>query len=368
MAYLDTAAEGLLLESSRSALLEYLADKSLGSLGRTHMYQIETEAARAAAHLLGTVENNVTFMANATDALNLFGSSIRWTPGDEILITDMEFPSNVVCWLRLRDLGVRVHVIQTRGGRIELDQFVSCLNARTKLVSISQVSYKTGTQIPFMKELAREVYRCGAMFLVDATQALGRVPVTVDGVDFLVASSYKWLLGMHGAGVIYCAPHLLERLLPGAAGWYSVTDLFAPDRFERFSLKMNAGRFAGGMPNFASLYILRDSIQFFNEAGVARIDSDLRPTVKRAREGIASLGYELLTPADEVYASGIISFAHPAPEELGQALLERGVVVWAGDGRVRASIHVYNDETDIDCLIANLRELGALRCSTRLLV
>ena len=69
-----------------------------------------------------------------------------------------------------------------------------------------------------------------------------------------------------------------------------------------------------------------------------------------------------------MYASGIISFAHPAPEELGQALLERGVVVWAGDGRVRASIHVYNDETDIDCLIANLRELGALRCSTRLLV
>ncbi len=79
--------------------------------------------------------------------------------------------------------------------------------------------------------------------------------------------------------------------------------------------------------------------------------------MKQLREGITSLGFKLLTPLDEIYASGIVSFAHDAPEELGRALQERGVIVWAGDGRLRASVHIYNDEGDVDALLTNLHEL-----------
>jgi selenocysteine lyase/cysteine desulfurase len=196
--------------------------------------------------------------------------------------------------------------------------------------------------------------------VVDATQALGRVPVSVEGVDFLVASSYKWLLGVHGVGIVYCAPHLLDELRPGAAGWYSVNDVFAPDRFERFVLKEGAARFMGGMPNFPSIYVLRKSLGFLMQLGIERIDSELRPLVQRAREGIAALGFQLLTPADPASASGIVSFAHDAPEDLGHALSDKGVIVWAGDGRLRASIHIYNDENDIDSLLASLGELEHL--------
>jgi cysteine desulfurase / selenocysteine lyase len=360
VAYLDTAAEGLPLDESRDALLAYFADKSAGSPGRARMFQAENETVQAAAALLGTSGRNVALVGNATDGLNFLGSSIRWRSGDVVLTTDLEFSSNVVCWLRLRDQGVHVEVIQSDRGRVELHQFTSRLRANTRVVSVSQVSYRTGTQFPFLLELSREVHRAGALFVVDATQALGRVPVSVEGVDFLVASSYKWLLGVHGLGVVYCAPHVLDELKPGAAGWYSINDLFASDRFECFSLKHGAARFTGGMPNFPSIYVLRQSLDFLMQLGVERIDLSLKPLVRRAREGIAGLGFQLLTPADPAYASGIVSFAHNAPEELAKALRDAGVIVWAGDGRVRASIHIYNDEDDINALVTSLREMEHL--------
>lgn len=357
VAYLDTAAEGLPLQNSGQALSEYFADKSSGSPGRTRMFQAENETVRSAAALLGTSERNVAFTGNATDALNLLGNSIQWRPGDEILITDLEFSSNVVCWLRLREQGVRVEVIRSDHGAIKLEQFTSRLSSATRLVSVSQVSYKTGTQFPYLLELSREVHRAGALFVVDATQALGRVPVTVEGVDFLVASSYKWLLGVHGLGLVYCAPELLAELTPGAAGWYSITDVFAPDRFERFALQDGASRFTGGMPNFPSLYVMRESLRFLMQAGIERIDEHLKPLIKKLRDGFVSLGLDVLTPSDEAYASGIVSFSHDAPEDVGRALREKGIIVWAGDGRLRASLHLYNDENDVNTLLAGLKEV-----------
>ncbi len=100
------------------------------------------------------------------------------------------------------------------------------MSSRTRLVSVSAVSYKTGTRVPFLAELAGVAHRHGAYFCVDATQALGRVPVPLDGVDFLVSSSYKWLLGTHGLGITYIAPALRERLEPGTAGWFSLDAIF----------------------------------------------------------------------------------------------------------------------------------------------
>jgi cysteine desulfurase / selenocysteine lyase len=189
LAYFDTVAEGLSLQDSEKALSEYFEDKSSGSPVRTRMFQAEKETLSLAATLLGTSAMNVAFSGNATDALNLLGSSIRWRSGDEVLITDLEFPSNLVCWLRLREQGVPVEVIPSDRGVIKLEEFASRLRPTTRLVSVSQVSYKTATQFPYLKQLSEEVHRAGALLVVDATQALGRVPVSLEGVDFLVASS-----------------------------------------------------------------------------------------------------------------------------------------------------------------------------------
>jgi selenocysteine lyase/cysteine desulfurase len=359
--YLDTAAEGLPPASTEAAMLAYLREKSRGTPGRVRLYEQHVETCEAAANLLRTAADNIALLANSSEALNLLANSIDWQPGDEVLISDLEFPSNVVVWLRLRNLGVRLVVIPSRDGIVRLEDWRSRLSSRTRVVSVSQVSYKTGTQLPYLSSLAEEAHSAGALFCVDATQALGRVPVSVQGVDYLVASSYKWLLGTHGLGVVYVAPELLERLHIATAGWYSVESVFHRRRFETFTPRRSAGRLQAGMPDFAAMFALNAGIDYLLSLGVERLDSTLRPLVRRLHEGLGEREIDLLTPAAPEFASGIVSFACEDPEQKAAWLAGQDIIVWGGDGRIRVSLHVYNDMDDVArCLEAIERMPGQL--------
>jgi cysteine desulfurase / selenocysteine lyase len=357
LSYLDTGAEGLPPLSGETALLAYWREKSRGTPGRARLYETHRETEEAAARLLDTSAENVVLLANSSEALNVFANSIDWKAGDEVLISDLEFPSNVLVWLRLKEIGVRVRVIPTEGGVLRLEDWSSRLTHRTRMVSVSQVSYKTGTQIPFMSELAEEAHRVGAIFCVDATQALGRVPVSVKGVDFLVASSYKWLLGSHGLAVVYMSPEMRERLHPRTVGWYSVESLFYPERFESFTPKSSAGQLQAGMPNFPGIFALKAGIDFLLSVGVERLDRELRPVVRALRDGLQDVGLDLLTPAAPEFASGIVSFRCNEPAEIAARMGREGVVVWGGDGRIRVSVHVYNDQNDVDRCLQVIRRV-----------
>src|SRR5690606_36671671 len=127
--------------------------------------------------------------------------------------------------------GVEVIVVPGSGGALNFDEIAEHITPRTRLVSLSLVSYKTGAWLPFVPALAREAHRVGAVLSIDATQALGRLPVSLEGVDYLMSSSFKWLLGPHGLGIIYVSPEFRSRLNPAAVGWYSVENCFTPDRF-----------------------------------------------------------------------------------------------------------------------------------------
>ena len=355
--YLNTAAEGLLSTDTQEALTEYTRAKARGSVNRPKLYEVEAETVGLATEFLGAPDGSVTFLANATEGLNLLANSLAWEEGDEVVITDLEFPSNVITWLRLKEKGVRLEVVEADRGMIRLEDITSRITERTKLVSVSQVSYKSGTQLPYLAELGAETHRAGALFTVDATQALGRVPVGVENVDFLVASSYKWLFTPHGLGITYCAPELLDKLSPATAGWYGVPNIFTPDRFEHFEFKEGAARFAAGMPNFPTIYGLRASLKYLLEIGVSHLDASLAPLVGKMRSGLVDLGLELLTPEEQAYQSGIVAFLHPKAQEIGSALADRDVVVWANDGRVRSAIHLYNDESEVDRYLSSVAEI-----------
>jgi len=355
--YLDTAAEGLPPLTTEAALSAYWQVKRRGTPGRVQLYEEQKQAESAAARLLQTDPDNVVLLANSSEALNLLAHSIEWQPGDEVLICDLEFPSNVVVWLQLKRRGVNLIVVPSIGGVVELEDWTSRLSLRTRIVSVSQVSYKTGTQIPYLQELAAKAHSLGALFCVDATQALGRVPVSVESVDYLVASTYKWILGTHGLGITYCSPGLRARFVPGTAGWYSAENLFHAERFETYTPKSTAGQLQAGMPNFPAIYALRPGLECLLGVGVERIDRELRPLVAALRNGLVEQRHALLTPSEPRFASGIVSFAWRQAEQLGAALAKHGVTVWAGDGRVRMAIHLYNDEEDVDRCLSAIRLL-----------
>jgi cysteine desulfurase/selenocysteine lyase len=355
--YLDTAAEGLPHPLCEGAFHEYYSAKSHGTPGRRQHFAAEKDALELAARLLGTDSGNVGFAASESDALALLAASIDWKPGDQVVTTDLEFPSNILPWLRVKQLGVDIRVIPTSKGSLNSEVFVEEMTPRTRVVALSLVSYKTGAYFPLVKNVAAEAHKRGAIVVLDATQALGRCPVTLDGVDYLVSSSFKWLLGPHGLGLVYLSPDFRPHFTPASVGWYSVENAFGENRFESYVLKNGAACISVGMPNFPSLYAMRHSLQFLLECRVKDIYEDLRAPVQRLRCGLVDLQLNLLTPADADLSSGIVSFAHPKAEEIGAALEEAGVIVWAGDGRIRASIHLYNNMEDVERYLQVLEDL-----------
>jgi cysteine desulfurase / selenocysteine lyase len=115
--YLDTVAEGLPHPLCERAFREYYSAKSHGTPGRRQRFAAEEDALELAARLLGTDPGNVGFAASASDALALLVASIDWKTGDQVVTTDLEFPSNILPWLRVKQLGVDVRVTPTAEDR-----------------------------------------------------------------------------------------------------------------------------------------------------------------------------------------------------------------------------------------------------------
>lgn len=358
--YLNTGSEGLVLKSSHDALQSYWADKQRGSLGRTGFYAIEQQCRSAVARLLNVPSETVGFTSSASEGLNLLANSLDWKPGDQVLFTDLEHPTNVLPWLRLRRLGVVPVLISSRDGKISREDIIARITSKTKLVTVSLVSYKNGLRLTFLSDLARAVHDAGSLLCVDATQAVGRVATEVRDADFMVASGYKWLCGIHGLGIIYARPDFLREFHPGSLGWYSVTNMFAPNRFDSYTLKPSASCLQCGMPNFPAMYALTASINYLNDIGIKKLEKSLLPLMHRLYQGLVGLNLHMLTPPQEDLWSGMVAFSSPSAEAIGQALTKKGVIIWCGDGRVRGSVHLYNDNEDVEIFLKTLRHvLGA---------
>ena len=267
------------MEGCREALLAYFIDKATGTPGRRKLHEEECKARNGVARLLGVHANDVALLSSASDALNAFANCIDWHPGDEVLVCDLEFPSGVLAWFRLRERGVKKFVYwRPKKESCGSMTFAAAIGPVTRIICVSHVSLTiAGVCIPFLQELSREAHAHGAMLVVDATQSLGRMPVPVEGVDFLVASPYKWLLGAHGLGVAYLSPMARGRISEGTLGWYSVESLFAPDRLERYTAKPGAGWMMTGMPAFPAIYALRQSVDFLLERNIPHMDQELKP-------------------------------------------------------------------------------------------
>ena len=359
--YLNTGAEGILLHSFCQAVGRYFQVKSQGAEGRPALYATEKECKQKIARMLGVGAEGIAFVSNASEGINRLCNSIAWKPGkDEVVIDDLEFPSNVLPWLKLSKSGVKVHIVRNRKWDLSADDFKQYINHNTRLVSISHVSYMNGLRFD-ITELGKLVHSVGGVFCVDATQALGRIPVPMEGIDYFVSSTYKWLLGPHGCGVVYCNPRLLDGLEPSEVGWWSVADIFLPDRFDTYSLKPNAARMELGMPNFVAIYALSDALDYLLGIGITAIESQLQPVCDHLVEELERLGVDLITPKQPEKRAGIISFLDEDGEGIAEQLARRDVHVWGGDGRVRISVHLYNDHRDVESLIGALSKIDGVQ-------
>ncbi len=367
LVYLNHAAVGPLSQSAYSAMERHAREqRDLGALQWRDWIGEYVEFREEAAALIGSEASEISILKNTSEGLSFVANGMRWKEGENVVTTDIEFPSNSVPWRRLAPRGVECRLVRSREGAFSVEDVERLIDDKTRVLSVSSVYFHNGFA-PDLAELGGLCAAKGILFCVDAIQSLGALPMDVRkaGIHFLAADGHKWLMGPEGAAIFYCAAEARERLEVLESGWLNVR---RGDEMIGVGTELRADgrRFEAGSLNTNGVYGLRAAIALLRHIGIDNIEREVIWIASALAAALETLGLELRTPRP--IASGIVSFAIPqgvdiarlrrlsdAPEELSDPvlLLHRwleinDVICSPREGMLRFAPHFYNDEEDIE--------------------
>ncbi|HEX5314181.1 MAG TPA: aminotransferase class V-fold PLP-dependent enzyme, partial [Gammaproteobacteria bacterium] len=313
----------------------------------------------------------IVFVRGATEAINLVAGSwgvANVGHGDEILLTELEHHSNIVPWQLLAErVGARIVVAPLAAdGSIPIEGFRERLSARTRIAAIAHVSNALGTVNP-VAEMTALAHAAGAKVLVDGAQAAGHLPLDVAalGCDFYALSAHK-MYGPMGIGALY----LPEEIAAGMPPWQGGGDMIRAVRFEETLYADPPQRFEAGTPNVAGAIGLAAAIEYLRTLAMPAVAAHEAELLAHAVECLRALrGLRLIGQPPQ--RAGVISFTLEGvhPHDLGTLLDHAGIAIRTGHhcampvmehyglaATARASFGVYNDEEDVERLVAALAE------------
>jgi selenocysteine lyase/cysteine desulfurase len=353
-AYFDHAAVAPLSGPASQALARWAEDAVLnGSANYAAWKEGVEDTRRRAARLIAAQSEEIALVSNTTAGLNLVAEGFPWQPGDNIVVPDNEFPTNQYPWMHLADRGVQTRRVPAQEGRMPVERLAAACDARTRLVSVSWVSYASGWRQD-LDRLVEIVHQRGALLFLDAIQGLGAFALDVcrTPVDFLAADGHKWLLGPEGAGIFYLRREHLQRLRAVGVGWHSVVHSHDFSRID-LALRDTAVRYEGGSWNMAGTLALGASLGLIEQFGPEAISRRVLEVTDLACRRLQQIGAVIRSDRRAPHASGIVLFDLPGcdPAAARTACLQRQVALGCRAGGLRISPHAYNDASDVDRLI-----------------
>ena len=340
--YLDTAAAGICWQGHGAAVARFYEEvKNRGYDARPEWWAMIDKVRTRLAQWLGAAPEDITFVSNTTEGLNLAAHSLQFRAGDRIVCAEDEFPSVARIWRNAEQAGAQV--VRVRIPREEDRQ--ACLMAAavhgTRVLAVSHTHSGTGTTLD-LATLGRHCRRRGTLFMVDGIQALGAVPVDLGLVDIYASSFFKWMLSGFGFGVLVTSARAREALVPAWQGYANMDD---------------AGQLQYAHVNTPALYGLDATLDVLESIGWDTIHARVRALGERLIAEADRNGLDLVTPRDQ--HAGIIVFRAPDGEAVRQRLSERDISVAARGAGVRVSPHFYNTPEEVEQCAAALAQVLA---------
>lgn len=376
LVYLDNAATTqkptIVIEAIKEYYESYNANvhRAIHALGERATIAYEAARDKTARFIGAPSPDSIIFTKGASEAINLVAyawGQAHVKEGDEILITPMEHHSNLIPWQQLarRTRATLRYFNLTHDGRLDMSNVDELINANTRIVALTHVSNVLGTINP-VEDIAKRAHAVGAICLVDGAQSAPHVPLNVQelGCDFFAFSAHK-MCGPTGVGVLYGKPELLNEMDPFLFGGEMIDTV----TLEESTWKKAPHRFEAGTPNIAGVIGFGAAIDYLSSIGMDKV---LEHEVALTNYCIKRMRAEL--PDTTIYGpdgarSGLVCFnvAGVHPHDLAQVLDQEGVAIRAGHhcaqplmrwlgvpATARASMYVYNNEADVDALIAAL--------------
>ncbi|KZY83873.1 hypothetical protein A3740_22835, partial [Oleiphilus sp. HI0068] len=304
--------------------------------------QVEQELRERLAKLIGlSSTHEIALAKNTSEALSMIAYGIEWQAGDEVIISNQEFPSNRIVWESLSQFGVTVNVadIDKQDPVQAIQQLIS---PKTRLVSISSVQYASGITIdlPSLSQLCK-AEQC--LLCVDAIQSLGALPFdqTLIDADFIVADGHKWMMAAEGLALFYVKGIHIETLKINQFGWHMIEQRGNYDSPEWTPAK-DAKRFECGSPNMLGVQALNASLGLLLDIGIDNIHQAIceRTNYLKAQlQTIDDLCFISPENKNQARQSGNICFRIEGKDstELYQTLMSRKVICANRGGGIRFS-------------------------------
>jgi selenocysteine lyase/cysteine desulfurase len=333
------------------------ADENMyrGSLNYPRWLETEANLRRQARQLINAhSEDDIALLKNTSEALSVVAYGLDWKEGDNIVSSNLEFPSNRIVWESLSEKGVEFREADFGGPESPEDSLFALADNRTRLLSISSVQFSTGllSDLKIIGEFCRER---GILFCIDAIQSLGIKGFDVNEVhaDFVMADGHKWMLGPEGLAIFYCNPDVRNNLKINQYGWHMIE---AAGDFEKrdWAPALSARRFECGSPNMLGIHALDASLSLLFEAGIENVEKEVLKRSEYLFEKIGSKPeLELVTSAEPGRYAGIVSFRHQSRESniVFKHLTEKNIFCSLRNGAIRLSPHFYTPLEHLEMVI-----------------
>ncbi|MFN8379136.1 MAG: aminotransferase class V-fold PLP-dependent enzyme [Anaerolineae bacterium] len=313
------------------------------------------------APLIGAPQGSVLVHQNASIANSILFSALDFSDPrrDKVVISDMDFPSDVYALRQWLPPSVEVQMVRTQDGiGLDTGELLDAIDERTRLVSLSHVLFKSAYILPAAEIVAR-AHAVGAQVVLNGYHSVGVIPVDVTSlnVDYYIGGVLKWMCGGPGGVFMYVRPDLLKTLYPKVTGWFAHQHPFAFD-IDHFEPREDAYRLATGTPGVASLYAIQPGIDVITQVTVSAIREKSARQTSLMIELADAHGWEVVSPRAAERRGGTVTVRAPEAYAVSRELIARGFMVDFRQGAgIRIAPHFYNTDEEIRAVMA---EIGAI--------
>ncbi|MEE8149108.1 MAG: aminotransferase class V-fold PLP-dependent enzyme [candidate division Zixibacteria bacterium] len=276
--------------------------------------------------------------------------------GDEILVSDVEFPAAVYAWRGAAETkNLKLTFVKSTDKKFDLRELEKAISDKTKVIVVSFVQFFNGYKINLagISELCK---KHGIYFVVDGMQGVGAEPINVKelGIDILACGCQKWLFSPYGSGFFFISDSVKDKLIPQSITWYAAdwqlnhTDLFKYD-LPYFD---TAEKFEAGYYATLNMLGMKTAIDIIADLGVENIQKHNHALIDRLASYLKETEfYEIKSSLVENERSSIVTFTCDNYKLLFKYMLENKIKAANREGSIRISVHLFNNENDIDKLI-----------------
>ena len=323
-------------------------------------FEVPNRIRASIAKLIGAQPEEIALTTGASAGMNAVAYGLAWKPGDEVLTAKGEFPLQYATWkpMEARE-GIVMKVVAPRDRFITADDFLAAMTPKTRMVSVSMVRFDNGVLLDVAR-IAAACHAQDALLLLDVSQCCGGMPleVTTLGADFMVCAGYKWLLSPYGTGFFWAKNEHTANMRPGPFYWAAAegAENFHSLAFENPKPARGARRW--DMPetsNYFNFAAMDASLQFVLQFAPETVHAHNRKLIDLLFERLPKDRCVPASPLDSARRGPYGCFAARSPEktaELYQQLVKEKIITSLREGNIRVSPHLYNNERDIDRLIA----------------